>query len=78
MIHTLEMFLLWCAMINYGLISLWFCAFRFAHDSLYRLHHRWFKLTVEQFDMFMYGGMGAYKSAVLFFNVAPLIALHFL
>ena len=75
MIHTLLTFFLYCTIFNYMMVTVWFVWFYFNHDALYRLHTRWFKLTVEQFDMLMYGGMGLYKLGVLLFNVAPLLAL---
>lgn len=28
----------WCAIINYGVLILWFLVFRLAHDWIYRLH----------------------------------------
>ncbi|MGJ0484794.1 MAG: DUF6868 family protein [Methylomicrobium sp.] len=43
-----------------------------AHASIYRLHTRWFKLSVETFDAIHYSGMAIYKVGVLLFNVAPL------
>jgi hypothetical protein len=68
--------LLWCAAINYGVLVIWFLAFLIAHDWMYQLHGRWFHLSVEQFDLLHYGGMGIYKLGVLLFNLVPWIALH--
>jgi hypothetical protein len=42
--------LAWCAVINIGLLLWWFLMFALAHDFVYRLHGKWFKLTVERFD----------------------------
>lgn len=67
--------LLWCAGLNYGLLIIWFGAFVFAHDWLYRLHARWFKLPVETFDAIHYAGLTVYKIGILLFNVVPLVAL---
>ncbi len=67
--------LLWSVGINYGILCIWFGAFWGAHDPIYRLHTRWFKLSVETFDAIHYAGMAAYKIGVLLFNVAPLVAL---
>lgn len=68
-------FLLYCTLINYLILLIWFAAFRFAHDALYRLHSRWFRIPVERFDALHYGGMAVYKIGVLLLNLAPLIAL---
>jgi hypothetical protein len=43
---------------------------------MYLLHGRWFRLSVEQFDMLHYAGMSIYKIGVLLLNAVPWIALH--
>lgn len=68
-------FLLYCTLINYIILLIWFAAFSFAHDALYRLHSRWFRIPVERFDALHYGGMAVYKIGVLLLNLTPLIAL---
>jgi hypothetical protein len=67
--------LVWCVGINYGVLLLWFGVFVLAHDLLYRIHTRWFKLSVEAFDALHYGGMAVYKVGVLLLNLVPLLAL---
>jgi hypothetical protein len=57
-IETLRAALLWCAVINYGVLLIWFLFFILAHDWIHRLHGRWFRLSVEQFDALHYAGMG--------------------
>ena len=69
--------LLWCTILNYGLLLWWALFFVFAHDWMYRLHGRWFQLSVGQFDAVHYGGMAFYKIHIFIFNLAPLIALCF-
>jgi hypothetical protein len=49
--------LLWCVGINYGVLLVWFGVFVYAHDWMYRLHTRWFKLSVETFDALHYVGL---------------------
>lgn len=75
-IAILRDFLLWCAIVNYAVLFVWFFAFVFAKRSLLRLHDRWFRLSQNQFDVIHYSGMAAYKIAVLSWNVAPYIALR--
>ena len=53
--------LLWCTIINYGILLVWFLFFMLGHDWMYGLHGRWFHLSVEQFDMVHYAGMSIYK-----------------
>ena len=68
--------MLWCFAINYAILFIWFGAFVLAHDRLYRLHTRWFKLSVETFDAMHYAGLSLYKMGVILLNLVPLIALY--
>jgi len=68
-------FLLWCLALNYGFLLLWFAAFTFAHDGLFKLHGRWFRLSEVQFDSIHYAAMAVYKVGVLLFNLVPYLAL---
>jgi len=71
----IERVLLASALINYAILIIWFGAFIFAHEWMYRLHTRWFKIPVETFDAIHYGGMSVYKIGVLLLNLAPMIAI---
>ena len=68
--------LLWCTLINYGVLLMWFLFFMRAHDWMHQFHGRWFHLPVEQFDALHYAGMALYKIGILLFNLVPYIALH--
>ncbi len=68
--------LAWSAVINFGLLLWWFLFFIFAHDWLYRLHGKWFKLTKAQFDGLHYGGMALFKLGILLFNLVPYLAMR--
>jgi hypothetical protein len=68
--------LLWCAGINYGVLLVWFGVFVYAHDWMYRLHTRWFKLSAETFDALHYAGLSIYKIGIILLNLVPLIALY--
>jgi hypothetical protein len=69
-------FLLWCTVINYGILLLWFMVFVFAHDWISRIHGRWFFLCSEQFDAIHYLGMAIYKVGILLFNLVHLVVLY--
>jgi hypothetical protein len=69
--------LLWSAVINYVILFVWFGVFIFAHDFLYRMHTRWFKMSVETFDTVHYAGIAVYKLGILLLNLTPLLALYF-
>lgn len=75
-IETIRDTLLWCAIINYGVLLLWFVAICFARDEVYRLHSRWFRLSPEQFDSIHYKAMAAYKIGILLLNLVPYFALR--
>jgi hypothetical protein len=42
---------------------------------MYRLHSRWFNLSVETFDAIHYASMALYKIGIMLLNITPLIAL---
>jgi hypothetical protein len=75
-VNALKEFLLWSTAINYGVLFLWFGVFVFAHNWLYRMHTRWFKLSVETFDALNYVGVSIYKIGVVLINLVPLIVLY--
>lgn len=71
--------LLWYSLaVNYLMLMVWFAAFTLLHDTVYRLHARWFRLSVETFDAIHYAAMALYKLGIFLLHVAPLIALHVL
>lgn len=77
-ITELKDLLLYTLAINYAVLLIWFGAFAFAHDTIYRLHSRWFKLSIETFDAIHYAAMATYKLAIFMLNLAPLLALHWI
>ena len=66
----------WCTLINLGVLLWWFFFFTVAQDWTYRLHTKWFKLSVEQFDAVHYAGMAYFKLTVFAFNLVPYLALR--
>lgn len=68
--------LLWCVGLNYALLLMWTGIFIFAHDWMYGLHSRWFKISVGAFDAVHYAGIGIYKIGIILFYLAPLAALY--
>ena len=68
-------FFLWCALINYGLLMIWFIMFGFARNWIFHIHSRWFKMSEEHFDGIHYAGMMIYKLAIFVFCVAPWLAI---
>jgi len=74
-IELTQHLLLWCTVIDYGILLLWFVLFVFAHDLMHEIHGRWFHLSREQFDALHYAGMSVFKIGILLFNLVPLVAL---
>lgn len=74
-VELLRAVLLWSLLINMGLLLWWMLFFIFAHDWIYRIHSRWFKLSVETFDSIHYAGMAFYKICMFIFIIVPYLAL---
>ena len=65
----------WCAVINMGLLMWWFLAFMLMHDWMYKMHSKWFKMSVEKFDSIHYAGIALFKIFIFTCNLVPYIAL---
>ncbi|MFH1092620.1 MAG: hypothetical protein V1739_00535 [Candidatus Omnitrophota bacterium] len=75
-IVTLRDFFFWCSVINMGLILWWFLIIALAHDWVYKLHGKWFKISEESFDRTHYSGIVFFKIAVFVLNIVPYFALR--
>lgn len=73
-INEIKEFLLLCVILNYVLLLIWAGVFIFAHDWMYKMHGRWFRLSAETFDAIHYKGMCAngVKSLFLTFHQSTL------
>lgn len=65
----------WCLVINVGLLIWWSLLILLAHDFVYRLHTKWFKMGREQFDVIHYSGIAFYKILIIVFNAVPYFAI---
>ena len=74
-VEIIRDFLLWCSVINAGLLIYWWLFFTLAHGFVYRIHGKWFKLSVEKFDSIHYAGMAFFKICIIVFNIVPYFAL---
>jgi len=68
--------LFWCWIINTGLLLWWWFWLVAAHDWVYKMHTRWFRVPSEQFDAIHYAGIAFYKVLNIVFFFVPWIALH--
>ena len=75
-IDVVPNFFLWCTVINYLVLVVWFLLLVFPHQWLYRFWGKWFPLTAEQLDAINFGAITLYKLGILLFNLVPYIALR--
>jgi hypothetical protein len=74
--ETLRHFLLWCTVIDYGILLLWSGLTLFAFGGMQRLCSRWYGISPESFYSINFAGIVFFKSAVILFNLVPLVALY--
>ena len=74
-IDMLRETLLWCFIINMGILLWWGLFITFAHNWVYKFHGKWFKISVETFDAIHYTGIIFFKLCIFFFNLVPYLAL---
>ena len=72
---TLQSFLLWSALINYGVLTISFLVLVFARDSVFRLHSRWFALERAHFEAILYLVLALYKIGIWLLFLVPYFAL---
>lgn len=75
-IEIIRATLAWCAVINIGLLLWWFLVFTLAHDWMYRVHSKWFKIPVDRFDAIHYAGIALFKIGIFLLNLVPYLALR--
>jgi hypothetical protein len=75
-VEIIREILAWCSVINLGLLLFWVLWLKLAHDLVYRIHGKWFKLSTERFDEIHYQGMLFFKILIFLFNITPYLALR--
>jgi len=68
--------LAWCTVINFGILLWWFLFISLAHDWTYRMHRKFYNITVDKFDAIHYAAIAFFKILVLTFNLVPYLALR--
>lgn len=74
--ETLRDMLLWCSIINFGLLILWSLFFALFRDWAFNIHNKLFKISADKFNTINYASMAFYKICVFVFNIVPYIALR--
>ena len=68
--------LLWCTVINFGLLALWSLLFMLTRDGVHRLASKWVRVSAEQFDASNFAGIKFFQTGALLFNLVPYVALR--
>ncbi len=66
----------WSGVLSLGMLLFWWLFFVLAHDLMYRMHGKWFKLSVETFDTVHYAGIVFFKICIFVFIIVPYLALR--
>ena len=74
-IYEIRDVLLWCSVINMGLLIFSFLMLSPARPWVYKMHSKMFSITETQFNTIMYSVLGVYKILVFVFNIVPYIAV---
>lgn len=75
MIEVREM-LLWCSILNLGLLMLMFLVFLMAGKWICRVHGKLWGIPEENIRLSIYRGLATYKLLVFILNVVPYAALR--
>jgi len=74
-ITTLKAFFLWCTIVNAALLLLSSLACIFFGDFSYRMNHKFFSISRQEFNVMFASFIGLFKIFVIVFNLVPYIAL---
>jgi len=74
--QTLQAVLGWAALLNFGLLLFWFGMLMVAHDWVYGIHSKWFKVSVEEFDAAHYKLLGFYELSIFVVLLGPYLAMR--
>lgn len=74
-IDTLTSFFMWCTILNGSLLVFWSAMVAFAPDFIFSIHHRWFPIPREAFNIIVYAALGLFKITILVFNAVPFVVL---
>jgi hypothetical protein len=74
-ISELTELLMWCTVINAGLLFFSFFTCAYAGNFVYRIHSHWFPMPRETFNIIIYSLLGIYKIMFVVFFAVPYIVL---
>lgn len=68
--------LAWCLVFDLLILFLWFGWFVFGRDFIYRMHSKWFPMSVDHFNRIHYAGIAIFKICIIVFHLGPYLALR--
>ncbi len=68
--------LLWCTIINYGFLLVWFLVLVLGPGWRYQLWSGLIHLPIDQFYVINLAGIMLYKIGIILFNLVPYVALR--
>ena len=74
-VYQIREMLMWCSVINVGIMIFSFLILTVARQWVYTMHSKWFPVTESQFNVIMYSFIAFYKILIIVFNIVPWIAL---
>ena len=75
-IQMLRDALLWCSVINYGVLIVWFLGYMLLHNRLRRWWGGRFHVSDQNVDAINFAAIALFKIGILLFNLVPYIALR--
>jgi hypothetical protein len=69
-------FLLWCLVINFGVLAFWGLLYLAARKGWHRLTNALLALSLDRFDGINYASMLLSKVGIFLFNLVPYAALR--
>lgn len=67
--------LMWCSVINVGLLIFSFIILTTLRSFVYRMHSKLFPMSEQQFDAIIYSGFMIHKILIIMFNIVPYLAV---
>ncbi len=74
-IPMIKEFLLWSFIVNSALLTIWLLAILIGKNWIYKMHSRFFKISMEQFSVVHYAGIAFYKTTIFVLFIVPYIVL---
>ena len=66
---------LWCFLLSFALLLLWFVFYLVAGDWAYRIHVGWFELSKRDFALVNYWGMAFTKVCAIIIFLLPYLSI---